>query len=97
MRDFLQGLSFSLWNDSRAPKLLIPLANLVDLQLRGSRIDWSMLVWAQWVSRELMISLNLKRARKIWEKEWERLIQRGVILISERREISGMRQENRKK
>ena len=36
MRDFLQGLSFSLWSDSGTPKLLIPLANLVDLQLRGS-------------------------------------------------------------
>uniref|UniRef100_A0A2N9HKY0 Uncharacterized protein n=1 Tax=Fagus sylvatica TaxID=28930 RepID=A0A2N9HKY0_FAGSY len=77
MRDFLQGVSFSLWSDSGTPKLLIPLANLVDLQLRGSRIDWSALVWAQWVSRELMISLNLKRARKIWEKERERLIRRG--------------------
>ena len=30
--------------------MLIPLANLVDLQLRGSGIDWSALVWAQWVS-----------------------------------------------
>jgi hypothetical protein len=49
MRDFLQGLSFSLWSDSGAPKLLIPLANLVDLQLRGSGIHWSALVWPQWV------------------------------------------------
>jgi hypothetical protein len=86
MRDFLQGVSFSLWSDSGAPKLLIPLANLVDLQLRSSGIRrWSVLsgsatalVWAQWVSRELMISLNLKRARKIWEKERERLIRRGL-------------------
>jgi hypothetical protein len=80
--------------------LLIPLANLVDLQLRGSGIDWSALVWAQWVSRELMISLNLKRARKIWEKEGERLIWRGLRSdtdIKEEREISGMREGNREK
>jgi hypothetical protein len=50
MRDFLQGLLFSLWSDSGAPKLLVPLANLVDLQLRSSGIDWSALVCAQWVS-----------------------------------------------
>jgi hypothetical protein len=45
-----------------------------------------------------MISLNLKRARKIWEKERERLIRRGLgsdTDIREEREISGMREGNR--
>jgi hypothetical protein len=58
------------------------------------------LVWAQWVSRELMISLNLKRARKIWEKERERLIWRGLgsdTDIREEREISGMREKKKKR
>ena len=48
MWDFLQstwGLSHS---HSGAPKLLISLANLVDLHLRGSEVDSSALVWAQW-------------------------------------------------
>ena len=48
MRDFLQsawGLSHS---HSGEPKLFISLANLVDLHLRGSGVDSSALVWAQW-------------------------------------------------
>jgi hypothetical protein len=49
-------------------------------------------------SRELMISLNLKRARKMREKERERLIRRRLgsdTDIREEREISGMREGNR--
>ena len=57
------------------------------------------LVWAQWVSRELMISLNLKRERKIWEKERERIIRRGAILIPERSERyrEGEKEKKKKK
>jgi hypothetical protein len=45
-----------------------------------------------------MISLNLKRARKMREKERERLIRRRLgsdTDIREEREISGMREGNR--
>ncbi len=48
MRDFLQSAWELSHSHSGAPKLLISLANLVDLHLRGSGVNSSALVWAQW-------------------------------------------------
>ena len=112
MRDFLQsawGLSHSHF---RAPKLLIFLANLVDLHLRGSGVDSSALVWAQWcflVSYGAGLgsvllpwgswSLSISRKRGGYGRKRGRdEYMEGVILERrERKRDQGMREGNRKR